>query len=77
MKASLAWPAFGTARYGSVHVVALCMLWLCACCGSVHVVALCMLIGTFDLHGGGNDRPDHDVCGGESFFVDCEGWRGR
>ncbi len=41
--ASLVWPAFGTARYGSVHVVALCMLWLCACCGSVHVVALCTL----------------------------------
>ena len=54
-----------------------CTLWLCARCGSVHVVALCMLIGTVDLHGGGNDRPDHDVCGGESFFVDCEGWRGR
>ena len=66
MKASQVWPAFGTARYGSVHVMALCMLWLCA-----------RLIGTVDLHGGGNDRPDHDVCGGELFFVDFEGWRGR
>ena len=29
------------------------------------------------LHDVGKDRLGHDVCAGESFFMDCEGWRGR